>query len=208
MRRIGNVPNLGVFFNPNSSNYRRQIVPLGMPWAADNAAYVGFDPDKFELMLDTLHHRQIPGCLFVASPDDVTSDFKKGSPAVTMSLFERWAPAIARCGFPLAFVGQDGVRASDLPWGRFDVLFLGGSTRWKLGIQAHTLAGYAKACGVGVHVGRVNSPKRAEIFADVADSIDGTATSRYGNVFIPPMVAAARAGVKHGPRTPQRELSL
>ncbi len=206
MRRIGNVPNLGVFFNPNSSNYRRQIVPSGMVWGADNAAYTGFNSDRFELMLDTLHHRHIPGCLFVASPDDVTSDFRRGDPAITRSLFDRWQPVISRCGFPVAYVAQDGIRASDLPWGRFSVVFLGGSTRWKLGIQAHTIAGYAKARGCGVHVGRVNSPKRIELFADVADSIDGTATSRYGDVFIPPMVAAAKVGSKHGVRTPQREL--
>ncbi len=129
MRRIGNVPNLGVFFNPNSSNYRRQVVPDRMVWAADNAAYTGFNPDKFELMIDTLHHRRIPKCLFVASPDDVTSDFRCGDPSVTRSLFERWEPTITRCGFPVAYVAQDGVKASDLPWGRFSVVFLGGSTR-------------------------------------------------------------------------------
>jgi hypothetical protein len=201
MRRIGHVPHLGVFFNPNSySNAKRQVVPAGMPWAADNAAFTRFDPDAYLRMLDTLHHRRIPNCRFVSMPDVV------GDAGATLRAFWRWRITVARYGFPLAFVAQDGLIARTAPWPWFDVLFVGGSTRWKLGIQAHTLCGYAKALGKGVHIGRVNSPMRAELFADVADSIDGTATSRYGDVYIPIMTAAARAGARHGPRTPQREM--
>ncbi len=171
-----------------------------MPWAADNAAFTGFNERKFEMMLDALAHRAIPNCLFVTAPDVV------GKSEETCALFRMWQPRLKLYGWPIAFVGQDGLRARDTPWPLFDVFFVGGSTRWKLGIQAHTLCAYAKALGKRVHIGRVNSPMRAELFADVADSIDGTATSRYGDVYIPIMLAAARDGVKHGPREPQREL--
>lgn len=200
MKRTGNVPNLGVFFNPNSSNYRQQVVPDGMPWAADNAAFSGFNAEKFESMLGTLAQRAIPNCLFVTVPDVV------GNSAHTCALFRAWQPRLAIFRFPLAFVAQDGLTALAAPWNLFDVLFVGGSTRWKLGIQAHMICAYAKALGKRVHIGRVNSPKRAEWFSDVADSIDGTATSRYGDIFIPKMLGAARDGNKHGPREPQREL--
>lgn len=198
MRAIGPAPNLGVFFNPNSSNYRRQVVPAGMPWAADNAAFSGFDAVRFLRMLDTLAARRLPGCLFVTVPDVV------GRSADTCALFRIWALRLHVYGFPLAFVGQDGLQFHDVPWDDFSVFFVGGSTRWKLGIQAHTLCAYAKALGKRVHVGRVNSAPRAALFTDVADSIDGTATSRYGRIYIPRMLAAARQAV--WTRTPQREL--
>lgn len=42
----------------------------------------------------------------------------------------------------------------------FDVLFLGGSTAWKLGSAARRLTTEAKARGKQVHMGRVNSLKR------------------------------------------------
>lgn len=200
MRGIGNVPNLGVFFNPNSSNYRKQIVPVGMPWAADNAAYIGFDRDRFESMIDTLYIRRIPNCLFLAVPDVV------GKARETLRSFLRWQPLLKRFGWPLAFVAQDGLTLSMMPWEDFDVLFVGGSTRWKLGIEAHTLCAYASACGKRIHIGRVNSPMRAELFSEFDPSFDGTATSRFGNVYIPKMLKAATDGNKFGPRTPQREL--
>ncbi|MFF9040515.1 hypothetical protein ACF090_34190 [Streptomyces sp. NPDC014892] len=62
-----------------------------------------------------------------------------------------------------------------LPWDAFDVLFLAGSTEWKLGAVAERLAREAKARGKGVHMGRVNSRTRlgiAEWFG--CDSADGT----------------------------------
>lgn len=202
MRRVGNVPNLGIFFNPNSRQFRTQAVPEGMPWAADNAAYSGFDADAFERMVDTLRQRRLPGCLFLTIPDVVADA------VATLRSFWKWRPRLITHGFPLAFVAQDGLTAQMTPWDYFDVLFVGGSTRWKLGIQAHTLCAYAKAFGKGVHVGRVNSDRRAELFSDVADSIDGTATSMYGNIYIPKMLASVRRGNRFGPRTPQRELQL
>lgn len=107
MREIGNVPNLGVFFNPNSkSNYRKQCVPDRMPWAADNAAFSNFNASAFESMIDTLHWRRIPGCLFVAVPDVV------GDAVATCRKFREWQPLLRRFGWPLAFVGQDGAQYS------------------------------------------------------------------------------------------------
>lgn len=62
-----------------------------------------------------------------------------------------------------------------LPWDAFDVLFLAGSTQWKLGPIAERLAREAKARGKNVHMGRVNSRMRlgiAEWFG--CDTADGT----------------------------------
>lgn len=179
--------NLGVFFNPRSTgNYCGQVVPMDMPWAADNAAYSGFNADAFLRMLDTLFVRQISGCLFIVAPDVVADS------AATLRRFEHWRPILQAYGWPIAFVAQDGLTVQTAPWDDFAVLFIGGSTRWKLGAEAYTLCAYAKAIGKRVHVGRVNSLARVEMFSDVADTIDGTATSMYGDVFIPKMVAAVQ----------------
>lgn len=70
---------------------------------------------------------------------------------------------------------QDGLGGRvDVPWGTFDVLFIGGSTGWKLGPNPILLAGEARRRGVPVHVGRVNSKKRWDhcdrwVKADTAD---------------------------------------
>lgn len=203
MREIGVVENLGVLFNPNSSNYARQATS-GLPWAADNAAFTGFSVSAYERMLDTLERRDMDetldrrACLFVTVPDVV------GKSAATIALFWQWRSRLLRYRFPLAFVAQDGLTACATPWAAFEVLFIGGSTAWKLGIEAYTLCAYAKALGKHVHVGRVNSTKRARMFSDVADSIDGTATSMYGDIFIPKMLNAAR--LKPERRQPQRRL--
>jgi hypothetical protein len=77
---------------------------------------------------------------------------------------------------PAAYAAQDGCDAPGLlPWDSFDVLFLAGSTEWKLSPVAEQLAREAKARGKGVHIGRVNSRIRlgiAEWFG--CDSADGT----------------------------------
>lgn len=62
-----------------------------------------------------------------------------------------------------------------VPWGEFDVLFIGGSTEWKLGAAVRGLVAEAKARGKGVHMGRVNSLKRFRYAEAIGcDSVDGT----------------------------------
>ncbi|MEI5602948.1 hypothetical protein, partial [Streptomyces brasiliscabiei] len=87
-----------------------------------------------------------------------------------------WLARIRDLGVPAAYAAQDGCDAPGLlPWDDFDVLFLAGSTEWKLGPVAEQLAREAKARSKGVHMGRVNSRIRlgiAEWFG--CDSADGT----------------------------------
>ncbi|MEV1088890.1 hypothetical protein [Streptomyces microflavus] len=87
-----------------------------------------------------------------------------------------WLARIRQLGVPAAFAAQDGCdQPGLLPWDSFDVIFLAGSTEWKLGPVAERLAREAKARGKGVHMGRVNSRSRlgiAEWFG--CDSADGT----------------------------------
>lgn len=70
---------------------------------------------------------------------------------------------------------QDGCDELGVPWDEFEVLFIDGSTEWKIGPVAQRLSAEAKARGKGVHMGRVNSRRRlgvAEWFG--CDSADGT----------------------------------
>jgi hypothetical protein len=78
-------------------------------------------------------------------------------------------------GLPVAMVAQDGLERFDVPWPWFDVLFLGGSTGWKLGPHARALAAEATARGKLVHMGRVNSLRRLRYAAEIGcTSADGT----------------------------------
>ena len=78
-------------------------------------------------------------------------------------------------GLRVALVAQDGATPETAPWDRMDALFVGGSTEWKLSSGAVAMMREAKARGVWVHVGRVNSLKRLRwAQAHGADSADGT----------------------------------
>jgi hypothetical protein len=62
-----------------------------------------------------------------------------------------------------------------VPWGEFDVLFLGGTTAWKLGPAARDLTAQAVGRGVPVHMGRVNSRRRLHYAHTIGcSSADGT----------------------------------
>ena len=58
--------------------------------------------------------------------------------------------------------------------GPFDVLFIGGSTDWKLGAAARGVVKEAKARGKRVHMGRVNSLRRYRYAEAIGcDTVDG-----------------------------------
>jgi hypothetical protein len=140
----------------------------GVWWGADNGAFgKGYPGD--EPWLDWLDSLPRERCLFAVAPD-VVADAE-----ATLARSTPWLPVIQALGFPPAFVAQDGIENIDIPWDLFDVLFLGGTTRWKLSPAAARLAREAKRRGKAVHMGRVNSGRRKAI-ADLfeCDSIDGT----------------------------------
>jgi len=143
-----------------------QGIIAGYPWMLDNGAF----SDKWceAAWLAALEKWQpyAATCIAAVCPDVV------GDAAATLERFAKYAPVIREYGYPVAFVTQDGLHMADVPWGEFDVLFVGGSTEHKLR-HAYPFLGEAKQRGVWVHVGRVNSAKRIEAFW-MADSCDGT----------------------------------
>ena len=111
-------------------------------------------------------------CRFVALPDVV------GSARRTLEAFDHWYGILE--GWPRALVAQDGIESLPIPWSGIDAIFIGGSTKFKLGKDAADVIRTAKIMGKWVHAGRVNTPGRLEYFDDLgADSIDGTGLARY-----------------------------
>jgi hypothetical protein len=70
---------------------------------------------------------------------------------------------------------KNGCERGLIPWGEFDVLFIGGSTEWKLSRIAKQVSQQAIKRGLKVHMGRVNSYQRLEVAKDFGcSSVDGT----------------------------------
>jgi hypothetical protein len=109
-------------------------------------------------------------CLFAVAPDIV------GDAAGTLRRSEQMLVLIRHyTSFPAALVAQDGLEQMKVPWDEFDALFIGGSTRWKLGPAAARLVAEARDRGKHTHMGRVNSLKRLRYAAAIGcDSADGT----------------------------------
>jgi hypothetical protein len=160
--------NLGVLCSP-----RRVYTNLdGWTWAADNDAYSSWHESRYRRMLDTLAGR--PGCRFVTAPD-VVADWQ-----TTLARFEAWQPTLAQFGLPIGYVIQDGQPANLIPWEEIAVLFVGGSSEWKMSEPARELVAEAKRRGKWVHMGRVNGHRRLRYAKAIGcDSFDGTSLSWY-----------------------------
>lgn len=159
---------VGALFVPRDKNDPRTM--LGRVCAADNGAFTGLDAGGFVEMLERL--RGFP-MRFVTAPDVVANA------GATMNLFRLWEPMIHSLGFPVAFVAQDGQTVDALPWDSCEAVFIGGSTRFKLGADADTILAYAAARGKHRHVGRVNSWPRVQHFWGLTDTIDGSGFSKW-----------------------------
>lgn len=160
-------------------------------WAADNGCFSQgefFDTDQYLVWL-AAHSDLADSCIFATAPD-VVGDMVK-----TWRRSERVIEPIRKRGYKAALVAQNGLRVDDdelricvddrlpatftgtvIPWDAFDVLFIGGDDRYKLGmVRQHMLCDAAKRHGKHVHMGRVNSYARlqqAQHFG--ADTADGT----------------------------------
>jgi len=157
---------LGILSSP-----RRWYRDVGdWPWAADNDAYSKWDAGRFRAMLAGI--RELPRPLFVTAPDVV------GDATATLSRFEEWYAEFD--GFPIALVGQDGLRSSDVPWDDLAALFVGGTSGWKMGLEARTLVYEASERGLHVHFGRVNGRRRL-LYAKAigCDSFDGSSLNWF-----------------------------
>ena len=175
-KNLHTFPNAGTLVVPGAWNKRRELPPRR--WAMDNGAYSGFDEPKFRKMLALF--QGVPGCLFVTAPDVV------GKAAETLALWPQWRDEIRAAGYAPALVAQDGLRPEQVPWAELGALFIGGTTGWKMSAEVADLCREAKARGVWLHMGRVNTRRRIRWAWQLGcDSVDGTGFSRWPGKRIP-----------------------
>jgi hypothetical protein len=185
---------LGYIDTPAQGNKR----PPGLVWCADNGCFSDkWDEAKWWAFLEANTHAA-KDCLFAVAPD-VVADAD-----ATIERSRPWMQKIRALGYPVAFVAQDGLACwggelltdgfkSSVAWEEFDVLFIGGSTDWKLGAHARVIVAEAKRRGKWVHMGRVNSERRFEYARAIGcRSVDGTYLTFGPDVNLPKLLAWTR----------------
>jgi hypothetical protein len=139
----------------------------------DNGAFSGFQHKDFSALLA----REEPNkarCLFVAVPD-VVGDGRR-----TLEIFKHRHDIIRN--WPLALVAQDGMENLEIPWSEITAIFVGGCDPWKDSKASLDIVRTAKTLGKHVHVGRVNTFKRFDLFAQIgADTCDGSGVAIYSD---------------------------
>jgi hypothetical protein len=175
---------LGFIDTPAQGNVR----PAGVVWCADNGCFgKGYPGDEKWLAWLGRNAHAAADCLFATAPDIV------GDAAGTLERSAPFLPMIRAMGYPAALVAQDGLEDLEVPWDAFDVLFIGGSTGWKLGAAARDLIAQAKTRGKWVHMGRVNSERRYRYAHEVGvDSVDGTYLTFGPDINLPKLLAWSR----------------
>jgi hypothetical protein len=162
---------IGILLTPDTAfagpRYDR-IVDQYPHWATDNGCFNHPDRSVADLLLWLKRHVRRDAAFFPAP--DVVGDAK-----LTIERSRPILPMIRDLGFKAAFVAQNGIENTDIPWDDFDCLFIGGDTEFKLSEQAQMLVRLAKAEGKWVHMGRVNSYRRLSLANRWGcDSADGT----------------------------------
>ena len=131
---------VGLMIQPETVRYAKHIGSYAS-WAMDNGCYSKqgeFNGERFLRDLDRIvqetdgaHEK----CLFATAPDVFDPVAKKGDPVATLKRSAPYYQKIRETGAPVALVAQDGLQnmIEEIPWGEFDVLFIGGSDEFKLG---------------------------------------------------------------------------
>jgi hypothetical protein len=171
----------------------------GIDWCADNACYAGKYPgDQRYLDWLTRHRPHADRCAFATAPDVVLNA------AATLHRSVPMLERIRAAGYPAALVAQDGLERLAVPWDTFDVLFLGGSTDWKLSPAAAQVVREATGRGLPVHMGRVNSRRRMRYAASIGcRSADGTYLAYGPDRNLPTLLSWLRPDDTADPRTIQ-----
>jgi hypothetical protein len=162
---------LGAFHSPRSHaiTYRKAA------WCADNGCFSGnYVGNEEYLKWLSAGREDVSRCAFATAPDVLCQAMRTLRRSLPM------LPRIRKLGYPAALVAQNGLEQCAVPWDEFDVFFIGGDTKWKLGKDAARLVREAKARGKHVHMGRVNGLRRLRHALDIGcDSVDGN-TLTYG----------------------------
>ncbi len=171
---------LGCIVTPDQGNV---TFPDEWDVIADNGCFSGrWSHDRwFRWMLNL--QRSVR---FVVAPDVFDPS---GAPCheATLDRWKTYGPLIERHGFTPAFVCQVGATHDNLP-DDAPVLFLGGTTSWKLGAEADAIV--RRKGGRWAHMGRVNSERRLTAARSMGcDSADGTFLAFGPDVNLPRLLA-------------------
>lgn len=170
-------PRLGRLLVPDHYPRARDTAEAGIPWAADNGAFSGFDEDAFVRMLDAIEG--LDGCRFVTSPDVV------GDARSTVDLLEEWSPRIRSRGLPVAMATQDGLGDLTVPWSLLDAIFVGGTNAYKLSTESVATVREALNLGRWIHMGRVNGRRRYDLARALGvHSVDGSSFARFRSTWL------------------------
>lgn len=164
------IPNTGFMLTPNMGNRPDLSVT---PWGADTGCFSAAQSYRHGRYITWLEETMAvyrSTCLFVTAPDVV------GDAAATWARSAPLLPLIRALGYPAALVAQDGIERMTIAYDAFDVLFIGGTTAWKLSAFVRdVLVPEALAQGKEPHMGRVNSETRLRYARDIGcRSADGT----------------------------------
>lgn len=166
----GNVrDDIGNMLTPQEGSAR--LVCSWTTHGLDNGCYskvVPFNALKWHAWVNSHRKYAGAGCLFAVAPDVVGDAYKTFNRSLV------WLPVLRMMGYKAAYVTQDGLTDTLLPWDWFDVLFVGGTNAWKLSDASWAIVREAKRRGKRVHVGRVNTLERLRLCAtNGVDSVDG-----------------------------------
>jgi hypothetical protein len=169
----------GLIGTPDSGN----LLDRATVWAADNGRFNNPENYTNKRYLDWLA-KQPGNCLFATAPDVV------GDHDATLAMCLPMLKQLRREGRLAGFCAQDGATPDTVPWDDFDVLFIGGSTKWKLSGAVSNLCQAGKKRKCSIHIGRVNSFQRIKAITAIgADTCDGTFLAFGPDKNIPKLLA-------------------
>ena len=137
-------------------------------WAADNGCFSNrWQSDQWLKWLSSIPNTS--SALFATVPD-VVCDYR-----ATLFRWSLYWQQVKELGFKTAFVLQDDATLKTMPINDMDVLFIGGSTEYKLSREAREIVEHCQNLGKWIHMGRVNTKGRIQIAYEWGcDSVDGT----------------------------------
>jgi hypothetical protein len=168
-------PNIGVILHPRKNRLKNEVSYFKQ-FACDNGCY-GKDANRVfdfgyytEYLLQAKTYKS--KLLFATAPDvvgDAAATWKRSSP---------YLQKIRDLDIPAALCFQDGIENLHIDWDTFDVMFIGGTTDFKLSPEVKYLCTIALEHSKWIHMGRVNSLKRMLIAKDFGcHSTDGSKLS-------------------------------
>lgn len=190
-------PALGRLITPRHHPRLPDTLRDGWPVAADCDAYQAWDERRYLRLVKAIRAATgcppawpRPGAEPAATPQNfhwLTVPDIVGDAHATYRRFLEWERDLR--GLPLAYVLQEGAeRPGLIPWNtpNLRALFIGGKTdEWKLGPEPAAIAREARARGLLVHMGRVNSARRIEHARAIGcHSIDGTKWARWRDRYL------------------------